>query len=272
RQLDQRPDLFGELLAQPDDVLARGPIVELALFAFLVVDQEIHTVESQPAVIADDPPAAVGIRQTGDDVRTARLSDLRRVGVEHAVVVRLAVLGEDLPETRVRGVAVRPEARFDDAPASERHDRALERRIGLEADDDLVFLVDVTRTVREDAGRRLRHVEHALFALLREQRKQRLPEVPGTARRALQERAVSFVRSVVALNEVANVHAPLPHAGREPAPRDLRLLYLVLQSDGHLGLRSVVCRLTAAHALGSRRGAAGGGGVSILSFSAVARR
>ena len=95
-QLFERPDLLGELLAQPDDLLGRVAVVELGLLALLVVDEEIHAVERHAAVVADDAAAAVVVRQPGDDVRDRALPDVGRVGVEDAVVVGLAVLGEDL--------------------------------------------------------------------------------------------------------------------------------------------------------------------------------
>ena len=136
-QLLERPDLLGQLLAQADHVLGRMAVVQLRLLALLVGDEEVDAVERDPAVVADDAAAAVGIRQAGDDARRPRLPDVRRVGVEDAVVVRLAVLGEDLADALVRLVAVGLEARRDHAPAAERHDRALERRVGLQADDEL---------------------------------------------------------------------------------------------------------------------------------------
>ena len=219
-QLLQRPDLLGQLLAQANHVLGRMAVVELVLLALLVGDEEIHAVERDPAVVADDAAAAVRIRQTGDHARRAGFPDVRRVGVEHAVVVRLAVLGEDLADGRVGLVAVGFEARRDHAPAAERHDRALEWRVGLQADDDLALLVDVAGVVRDDAGRNLRHVEDALLAFLGEQRLQRLPHAARALGGALQEGTVTFVRGVVALDEFADVDAALPCTGREAPPCD----------------------------------------------------
>ena len=78
-----------------------------------------------------------------------QLHDLRRVGVEHAVVVRLAVLGERFMDLRIGFEACRLQARFDHAQAAVREDRALERLVGLQADDDLVVAVDIAGLVRE---------------------------------------------------------------------------------------------------------------------------
>ena len=187
-------------------------VVELVLLALLVGEEEVDAVERHPAIVADDAAAAVGVGQAGHDPGRACGLDVRGVGVEDAVVVGLAVLGEDLADPLVRLVAVGLEARRDHAPAAERHDRALERRVGLQADDDLVGLVDVARRVGEDARRDLRDVEDALLAFRVEQGPQRPPDAGRALGRALQEGAVAFVRGVVLLDEVADVDAVLPAA------------------------------------------------------------
>src|SRR4029453_17232610 len=147
-------------------------LVELGFLALLVGDQEVDAVQRHPAVVADDAAATVGIRQAGYNARRARLADRRRVRVEHAIVVGLAVLGEDLADALVRLVPVRFQAGGDHAPAAEGDDRALERRVRLQADDNLTLLVDVARAVRKNARRHLRYVQNALLAFLREQRRQ----------------------------------------------------------------------------------------------------
>ena len=220
-QLLQRPDLLGQLLAQPDHVLGRMAIVQLLLLALLVGDEEVDAVERHSPIVADDAAAAVGVRQAGHDARCARRPDGRRVGVEYAVVVRLAVLGKDFAKALVRLVAVGFETRRDHAPTAKRHDRALERRVGLQADDDLVILVDVAGPVRENAGRDLRYIEDPFLAFLGKQGLQRFPHAAGALGRALQEGAVALVGGVVALDEFAHVDAALPTAGREAAPCDV---------------------------------------------------
>src|ERR1700750_1904755 len=97
-------------------------------------------------------------------------------------------------------------ARFREAPeAAVRHDRALERRLRLEADDHLVVLVDVARRVRGDRARDLGHVENALLALLDEQPFERLPDLLRSSGRRREKRLVAVVRRVVDLDEVADV-------------------------------------------------------------------
>ena len=193
-------------------------VVQFCFLALLVLDEEIDAVEGDPAIVSNDAAAPIGIRQARDESRRSGFPDFRRIGVEHAVVVGLAILGEDLADFRIGGVAIGFEARGDHAPAAERHDRALERRVGLQADDDFIVLVDIAGLVREDAGRHLRHVEDALFAFLREQRLQRLPYAERALGGALQEGAVALVGGVVELDEIAHVDSLLPNARREATP------------------------------------------------------
>ena len=233
-QFPERADLLGELLAQADHVLGRMAVIELVPLALLVGDQEIHAVQRHPAIIADDAAAPVGIGQAGDDVRRPRLADVRRIGVEHAVVVGLAVLGEDLAQQRIGLVAVGFEAVRHHAPAAERHDRPLERRLGLQPDDQLVRLVDVARRVRQDAGGHLRDVEDALLALLGEQRLKGLPYAARAVGRSLQEGAVAFVGGIVSLDELAHVDPTAPAPRCEAAPRsDVILLDQIDQRGCH---------------------------------------
>ena len=123
-----------------------------ALSALRSADQPVHAVERDPAVVADDPPAAVGVGQAGDDVRRGGRPHLGRVGVEDPVVVRLAVPGEDLADGRVEAVPVRAQPVLHHAQAAVGHDRAAQRRVGLQPDDQLVLPVDVAGRVRGDRG------------------------------------------------------------------------------------------------------------------------
>ena len=67
-----------------------------------VLDQPRDAVERHAAVVADDAAAAVGVGQSGQDVRAAAGLHVGGVGVEDAFVVRLAVLGECLDDMRDR--------------------------------------------------------------------------------------------------------------------------------------------------------------------------
>ena len=71
-------------------------LVQLGLLGAFGLDQPVDAVERNAAVVADDAAAPVGVGQAGDEARAARGADRRRVRVEHAVVVGLAVAREDL--------------------------------------------------------------------------------------------------------------------------------------------------------------------------------
>ncbi len=218
-ELAERTDLLRVLLALPRHGLAERLDVEAELVDLLRRDQLVDAVQGHAAVVADDAAAAVRVRQAGDDVRAAGGADVRRVDVEDALVVRLAVLGEDLLEVLVDRVAVRLQRALDHAPATVRHDRALERGIGLQPDDQLGLAVDVARAVRGDGGRRVRvDVVDTLLPLGREHRRELLPHRGGARGGSREERVVSGVRGVVALDEVAHVDAVAPGSRGETRP------------------------------------------------------
>ncbi len=200
-----------------------GSASRLFFSLLLVLDESRDAVERDAAVVADDPAAAVGVRQSGQHVRAAAAPDVGGVGVEDAVVVGLAVLGKGLDDVGIGLVAVGLERAGDHAEAAVRHDRALERRIGLQADDDLVVAVDVAGRVRGDGARNLRDIEHAFLALLDEQIRERLPDALRARGRRREERLVAVVGRVVGLDEGANVDLALPESPLEALPGGCRV-------------------------------------------------
>ena len=102
----QCPDLFGDLFTVPDDVLGRHARSQLRLIHLFRADQTVDAVEGDAAVVTDDAAASVGVGQSGDDVRGTGPADSVRVDIENALVVGLAVVGEDLLHKRVDLVAV----------------------------------------------------------------------------------------------------------------------------------------------------------------------
>ena len=124
----------------------------------------------------------------------AAAHDLRRVGIEDAVVVRLAIVCEGLMHSRIGGEARGLEPGFDHAQAAGREDGAAERAVGLQADDDFVVAVDPARRVGEHGGGRRRvDVEHALALLFLEERLQLRPDRLGARRRPDEEGLVALV-------------------------------------------------------------------------------
>ena len=226
-QLLQGLDLLVMLFAEADPVLdlRLGEVVAVrdgVLVALLELDQRVHAVQGHTTVIADDAAAAVGIRQTGEDLVVASYLDLLGVDAEDAVVVGLAVLGEDLLDLRVRLLAGLLDGLLDHAPAAVRHHRTLAGDIGLQADNDVVDLggIDVTGREGVNAGRDVGvDIVDALLALDRQVVVvEVLPQVLGLVGRVGQEGLVTGVRGVVLLDEVANVDVLLPVAFDEAVP------------------------------------------------------
>src|SRR5215470_16555631 len=152
-------------------------VVEFGFVVPPLIDKKVDTVERHAPVVTDNAAPTISVWQTGNEVRVTTLHDLRCISVEHAIVVRLSIFSEDLGDFRIGLDAVSFQTRLNNAPAAEGHDRALQRRIGLQAHDDLVIAVDVAGFVRENSGWRLRNGEHAFLALLFEERRKLLPQI-----------------------------------------------------------------------------------------------
>ena len=211
-----------------------GPVLDLrlgevvavrhgVLVALLEGDELVHAVQGDAAVVADDAATAVGVRQTGEDLVVAGDLDLLGVHAEDAVVVGLAVLGEDLLDLRIRFLAGFLDGLLDHAPATVRHHRALAGNVGLEANDHVIDFrgVDVAGREGVDVGRGMGvHVVDALLALHGQVVVvEVLPQVLGLLGGRSQECLVALVRGVVLLDEVADVNILLPVALGEAGPR-----------------------------------------------------
>ena len=67
-ELLQGLDLLGVLLAEACPVLREASICDGIAGSLLFLNQVVHTVQCDTAVVADDAASAVSIRQAGDDV------------------------------------------------------------------------------------------------------------------------------------------------------------------------------------------------------------
>ena len=226
-ELLQCLDLVVMLFAEANPVLdlRLGEIVAVRhgiLVALLELDQRVHTVQGHTAVVADDAAAAVGIRQTGENLVVAGDLDVLRIHAEHAVIVGLAVLGENLLDFRIRLLAGLENGLLDHAPAAVRHHRALAGLIGLQTDHDIVDFraLDVAGRERVDIGRGVGvHVVDTLAALDGEiVVVEVLPHVLRLVGGISEEGLIALVRGVVLLDEVANIDVLLPMSAVEAVP------------------------------------------------------
>ena len=186
----------------------------------LVGDQTVHAVEGNAAVIADDAAAAVGVGQAGDDAGLARAAHFRRIYIEHAVVVRLPDVAEDILRLSLNGFAVVRGGLDGHVDAAIGHESPLERRVGLQADDLLQILVDVAGLVGGDGRDGLAvHIQHAALVTLFPVQAQHFgPQGLGAACRGGQELRAACVGRVVALNEIAYIDLARVGSGLEGIP------------------------------------------------------
>ena len=144
------------------------------------------------------------------------------IGVEHAVVVGLAVLGEDLLDFRIRLLAGFLDGLLDHTPTAVRHHGTLARNIGLQTDNHIVDFrrVDVAGAECVDASRCVGvDVVDALLALYCQIVViEILPQVLGLLSGVSQEGLVTFIRRVVLLNKVTDINVLLPVALSEAFP------------------------------------------------------
>ena len=206
-------DLLGHLLAQADAGLGHRA-GEVAQVLLLGLDQAVRAVEGQTAVVADDAAAGVVVGKTRQEAQRAERADLLGVDVEHAVVVRLAVVGEDVADLLVDVRAVLLAGARHDVDAAEGLDGALEQFVGLQAHDELLLTVDVSGLVRGDRryGLVVQRTDAVPLTLLLEGLEAEVPDVSGTFGRALQEGGVAQIGGDVRLHEARHVDlfAPKP--------------------------------------------------------------
>ena len=219
-ELLQGLDLLGVLLAVACPVLGEAEVAHCALGCFLLSDEVIHAIEGHAAVVADDAAAAVGIRQAGNDVGGTRCADARGVDIEDCIVVGLAVAREDLLDLRVGFLTGFLDGLLDHAPTTVGHHGALERRIRLQANDDVIVLGNVPSREGIDIARGVGiHVEDALLALDGQViLLQMIPHALRLLGGSSKEGGVPVIRGVVALDKITNVNVFSPRAGLKALP------------------------------------------------------
>ncbi|MOA21302.1 hypothetical protein D3C78_1417870 [compost metagenome] len=77
---------------------------ELSVFVF---HQEVDAVQRNATVVTDDTTTAISIWQTSQNARFTAVQDVFGVNIKHALVVSLAVFGEDFFQHRVQLAIVR---------------------------------------------------------------------------------------------------------------------------------------------------------------------
>ena len=205
--------LLGKLLAVADHIgqhhAGGGLLLELFVF-----DEAVHAVQGHAAIVADDPAAAVGVGQAGDDMAAAAGAHFGRVGIKNAGVVGLAVNGEEFLHFGVEMIAVILAGLLCHPDPAVGHHRALEGLIGLEADDLFLLLIQITGPVAEDGGNDLGiHIQHAArLTLFLGELQHLLPQGGGIGGGAFQKALVAIVGSIVAHDKITHVDLGFPAA------------------------------------------------------------
>ena len=215
----ERLDLVAQLLRAADFLLGGRHAAERILILLLLLDEAIHAVQRHAAVVTDDAAAAVSIRQAGQQTNVTRFTNVLGVCGEYAVVVGLVVL-ELLLNLGRNLVAVLLARITDHTHAAERIACTLERLIGLQADDNLVVLVEIARAEGRDSdnGLCVDITDTALFALLREQCIELLTQRSRACGSRSQKSAVTIIRDVILLDKVADIDLVFPVAAIKVVP------------------------------------------------------
>ena len=220
-ELGHEFELLGEIFQKMNRLFVENVFfAELRFVVLLLLDEVIHAVERDAAVVADNAPARVRVRKARQNARVARFLHRVVIRAENARIVRRTVrefifdLFGHLVPVRVARLNRVPEAR-------ERRDAALERRVRLKPDDNIGILIDdVAGLVRQDREdfRRV-DVENAALLVFRDKELfNALHFLIRALGRALEERGVAVVLRIVQFNEVRDVDSVAPNPFAKSAP------------------------------------------------------
>ena len=214
--------MLGQFLTLTDHFIGWPHVVDLFALDFLDLEQSIDAIECDAAIVAYDAPPPVSIRQAGDNSRFPAPHDLRRICVEHAVVVRLSIFRKCFVDLRVGFKPRGLEPCFDHTQTAVGEDRTLERLIGLQAYDDFVVAVDVARFVSQQCRRGLCvDSQNALFPLFLEVRLQFRPHRFGLRRRRREKFFVPGIGRHIANDKIPHTDRSAPITGFKATPRIL---------------------------------------------------
>ena len=199
-------DLFSHLFAQADALVSHRAEQGFQV-GRLGLDDAVYAVERQTPVVADDAAAGIVVGQTRQEAQRAELAYLFGVNVEHTVVMRLAVVCEDILHLGVHLHTVFAAGFLHHLDAAERLDGALQELVCLKTYDELVFAVDVAGFMRSDRRDHvgIERTDAAVVAFLLQGFQTEVPDVLGALRGALQERGVALIRGDVRRDEVRHI-------------------------------------------------------------------
>ena len=137
--------------------------------------------------------------------------------------MRLAILGEDLVQLRIRLIAVSGASLLRHLDTTIGHKGTLQGLVSLQTDHSLQILqilADVARLMGSNAGHDLRvHIQNAaLGALFFLQALQHAPQLVGSIRGSCQETLITIIGLVVLLDEVSYIDFLFPEGTVKAIP------------------------------------------------------
>ena len=135
--------LLIKFLDEADIIFRHRLFLQGFLVLLLAVDEIVHAVKGDPAIVADYPAARIGVGKTGDHARVARRAHLLAVNMEDRVIMRGAI-GEFFKDLVRKLIAVRLASLLAHSQSRKRIDRPLQGRVRLQAHDDVPFPVHIT--------------------------------------------------------------------------------------------------------------------------------
>ena len=147
----QGTDLHLHFFPQTDTLVGHGTVQSVQIL-FLLFNQKISAVQGDAAVVTHDAATAVSVGQTGEQAHGTGHPGAMGIGVEHTVVVGLAVGSEMLFNFRVQLVAVLLQSGFGHAHTAVQVYDALQGSVGLQADDHLIVPVNIAGSEVIDTG------------------------------------------------------------------------------------------------------------------------
>lgn len=110
-------------------------------FLPFLLNQGIHTVKGDSAVITDDASASIGIRQACDDMAGTACPHLRGVGVEYTCIMGFSVLGKEFHNFRINLISIVLAGLHSHADTTVRLEGTLKWFVGLKAYDSFLVLI-----------------------------------------------------------------------------------------------------------------------------------
>ncbi|MNM85886.1 hypothetical protein D3C81_980250 [compost metagenome] len=226
-QFAQSANLFGQFFTKTNDVFSEGIHFKLSQFLFLGFGQEINTVQSNTAIVADDAATAISVRKTRDNAGFTHSSHFRCICIKHALVMRFADIREHFNNAVRKLEAISFSGVDHHLDTAERLDGTSERSVSLNTDDLFLVLVDVARFMGSDCGDRVQiNIPHAAsVSFFLAQLGDNLPQLCRVVGRTNEERFIAFVRLDVLGNKIIDVNFLGPFATYKIAPSRLYVLY-----------------------------------------------